>query len=799
MKAPLSWLKEYVDIDCSAIELEKKLFSCGFEVEGVEHFGANINKIVTCKILSIEKHPNADKLSVTQVDAGKYGQLQIITAATNIFVGAIVPVAVDGATLFNGQTINNGELRGLPSYGMFCSGEELGINDDWYEGASVNGILILKEDYPLGEEVKDLLDISDVIFDINITANRPDCQSVLGLAREVAAVLGKELKMPDLSFECDNSVSTIETVSVCVKAHDLCPRYVSHLVKDIKITESPLWLKRRLFLMGIRSISNIVDITNYVLLEIGQPMHAFDLNDLSDNSIIVRRAEDGEKIITLDEKEFTLSKDNLVICDGKKPVALAGVMGGLNSEIKPTTKDVLFESASFKRDNVRKTSKQLGQRSDSSARFEKGVDFFSVETGMKRALNLIYKLGYGKIACDNYDLHEQKIENKIIKTTISKVNAVLGIEVPAVTIKDILERLSFGIEIKGDELIVNVPLYREDMESYPDIAEEIIREYGYDHIEPSLLKTSKITNGGLNEEQTKLNECKNLLVSYGFNEMISYSFVSEKDYDVFGIDKSLPEHKFVKLLNPLSEDVAIMRTTLLPSVVKACAYNINRQNLEGRLFELAKTYTLDETKKEYSVDKNVLCFATFGENEDFFTIKGVVEGLINNFCNGKIANYSRSTLAFMHPTRSADIYIDGNKIGYFGQLSPVVLQKIGVDKPLFACEINYDAFKKLFNDKIVFETISKFPSVERDIALIIDKKIECQSIINAIKSTNYPYLKNVSLFDIYEGDQIEQGKKSMAFNLLFVSTEKTLNVEEVDKAMNDILSALEEKVGAKLR
>ncbi len=799
MKAPLSWLKEYVDIDCSASELEQKLFSCGFEVEGVEYFGEKINKIVTCKILSIEKHLNADKLSVTQVDAGKYGKLQIITAATNIFVGAVVPVAVDGATLSNGQTINNGELRGLPSFGMFCSGEELGINDDWYEGASVNGILILDKDYPLGEEVKDLLEISDTIFDINITANRPDCQSILGIAREVAAVLGKKLKMPALSYNCDNSVSTINTVNVSVNANDLCPRYVSHLVKDIKISQSPLWLKRRLFLMGIRSISNIVDITNYVLLEIGQPMHAFDLKDIIGEKIIVRRANDGEKIVTLDEKEFVLSTDNLVICDGIKPVALAGVMGGLNSEIKADTKDVLFESATFKRDNVRKTSKQLGQRSDSSARFEKGVDFFSVETGMKRALNLIDKLGCGKIACDNYDIYLDKIENKVINTTISKVNAVLGIDVPAGVIKDILERLTFGVEIDGDNLSVTVPLYREDMESYPDIAEEIIREYGYSHIEPSLLKTSRITNGGLNDEQKKLNECKNLLVSYGFNEMISYSFVSEKDYDLFSIDKALPQHNFVKIINPLSEDVAIMRTTLLPSVVKACAYNINRQNLEGRLFELAKTYTVDTSNKEYSVDKNMLCFATFGENEDFFTIKGVVEGILNNFCYGKTTTYVRSNLKFMHPTRSADIIVDGVKIGYFGQMSPIVLQKIGVDKPLNVAEIDYDALKGLFTDKIMFEAISKFPSVERDIALIVDKNVECQSIINAIKRTNYPYLKDVSLFDIYQGDQIEQGKKSMAFNLLFVSTERTLNVEEIDQAMNSILLALEKEVNAKLR
>ena len=463
MKAPLSWLKNYVDIDCSPEELKDKLFSCGFEVEEMTYLAKQIDRIVTCKILSIEKHPDADKLSVTQVDAGEHGILQIITAATNIFIGAIVPVALDNSTLFNGEKIKTGKLRGLPSYGMFCSGEELGINDDWYEGASVHGILIFKEDYPLGVSVKEILQLEDVMFDINVTANRPDCQSILGLAREVAAVLNKPLKMPDLSFEVDKNLSTKNTIKVENMAYDLCPRYSAHFVKDVIIEDSPRWLKRKLSVMGLRSINNIVDITNFVLLEIGQPMHAFDLNDLKDNQIIVRRANDNEKIVTLDEKEFSLSNNNLVICDADKPVALAGVMGGLNSEIKDTTKDIVFECAKFARDNIRKTSKQLGQRTDSSSRYEKGVDFYSVEIGLKRALNLISTLKAGKIACDCYDLYEGEIKEKVINTTITKVNAVLGIEVPTDTIVDILKRLDFKVCVDGDNLSFQVPLYREYM------------------------------------------------------------------------------------------------------------------------------------------------------------------------------------------------------------------------------------------------------------------------------------------------------------------------------------------------
>ena len=800
MKAPLSWLKDYVDIDCSAEELKDKLFSCGFEVEDMVYVAKHIEKIVTCKILKVEKHPNADKLSVTLVDAGKYGQLQIITAATNIFEGAIVPVALDGSTLASGDKIYNGELRGLPSYGMFCSGEELGITDDWYEGASVHGILIFKEDYPLGVEVKEILDLEDVMFDINVTANRPDCQSILGIAREVAAVLNKPLKMPDLSYEVDGSISTKTAVSVYNKAFDLCPRYMAHYVSDIKIEDSPRWIKRRLASMGIRSINNVVDITNFVLLEIGQPMHAFDLTDLGGESIIIRRASENEKIITLDEKEFELTNDNLVICDSEKPVALAGIMGGLNSGIKDDTKAVVFESAKFVRDNIRKSSRTLGQRTDSSSRFEKGVDYYSVETGMKRALNLICALGCGKVAEGEYDLTAEKIEEKVIKTTFSKVNEVLGINVPATEIVAILEKLNFKVASNNDELIVTVPLYREDMESYPDIAEEIIREYGYDHIQSTLLKTSSITNGGLNPEQQKIEDLKNLLVGYGFNEMISYSFVSEKEYDLFNLDKNSDEHKFIKLINPIGEDLAVMRTSLMPSAVRAACYNINRKNYNGRLFELAKIYNPKSLPlQELPVEKLMLSLVAFGENEDFFSIKGVVEGVLTNFAPESKVEYVPSKAKYMHPTRSADVYVDGEYIGVVGQIHPLILAELDTDKAVFGAEISFDALKNCFKDKIVVKQISKFPIIERDIALVIDNSVSYSSVIDIIKENGGEYLDKVALFDIYQGSQIGEGKKSMAFNLIFVANDRTLSVEEIDSTIKNILDELKQKLSAELR
>ncbi len=796
MKVPFSWLKDYVDIDCTAEELAAKLFSCGFEVEGEEKFGDKIDKIVTCKIVKIEKHPNADKLSVCQVDAGEYGMLQIITAATNIFEGAVVPVALDGSTLANGDKIKKGNLRGLLSCGMFCSGEELGITDDWYEGASVHGILIIKDDVKLGANIKDVLQLDDVVFDINVTANRPDCQSILGIAREVAAVLNKPIKYPDFSYTTDSSVSTLKRVKIYDRAFDLCQRYKGRLVENIIIDKSPLWLKRRLFLMGLRSINNIVDITNYVLLEIGQPMHAFDLKDLQAETIIVRRAERGEKIVTLDEKEFELNENNLVICDAAKPVAIAGVMGGLNSEIKAETKTVLFESAKFSRDNVRKTARTLGQRTDASARYEKGVDYLSVENGMNRALNLICKLGCGTISCDEYDLIDAPIKEKTIETTVEKINGVLGIDVPLNLIENILERLEFKVKTDGNKLTVTVPLYREDMESYPDIAEEIIREYGYDHIESTLLKTSEITNGGRNEAQKTVENVKNLFAGYGFSEMISYSFVSEKEFELFGLDKT----DAVKILNPISEDLAVMRTSLFPSVVRAAAYNLKRKNASGRLFELAKVY---DGKKSSALglptETDNLAFVCFGENEDYFTSKGAVEGLIDTFCRGAKVQYIKSSETFMHPTRTADIVINDVKVGFFGQVHPEIAAKYDIDKPIYGGEINYKTLSQFFNDKIIVKPISKFPTVERDLAVIVDEKCLSADITDCIKTFGGKYLEKLNLFDVYQGGQVPSGKKSMAFNLVFVSNERTLSVEEVDAAMKKILKALNEKFNAELR
>ena len=793
MKVSVSWLNEYIEGTFTVDELVPKLFSCGLEVEEVINKGKNINKIVFCKIKAIDKHPNADKLSVTTVDAGSYGIKTIVTNGKNIKVGDIVPVALDGATLDNNQRIFKGELRGVMSDGMFCSGQELGIGNEFYDGAGENQILVFKEEYPLGEEVKKALEIEDTILDINVTANRPDCQSIIGIAREAAAVLGLKFKMPDLTYKCDKSLKTTDNLQIIDNAFDLCPRYIGHYVQNIKIGPSPKWMTKHLASVGIRSINNIVDITNYVLTEIGQPMHAFDYDEIGGKKIIIRRATDGEKITTLDEKEFALNNSNLVICDSYKPVALAGIMGGLNSEIKSETNKIVFECATFKRDNIRRSSRQLGQSSDSSKRFEKGIDRYTAEIGMNRALNLISTLNIGTIACDRYDLLDGEIKPQVITAKVSDINAVLGIEVPEKTIINILEKLDFKVESKNSVLKITVPLYREDVFGYPDIAEEVIREYGYDNIQSTLLKTSKITLGNRTFLQEKEELFKNLLTSYGFNEIITYSFVAEKDMTDYGFSSE----DLIKLVNPISEDMAVMRLSLIPSIINIVVNNLNRKNFEGRLFEIANVYNKVNGSEMPSETKH-LSIAFFG-NEDFYTAKGVIESFIKYFIYDADIELKFSDKPFMHPTRSAYVYVNGELVGLFGQLHPIMSDKIGIEKPIIIGEFDYNKLQNMFSSSYTVKPVSKFPQIERDLAIVVDKEVTFGSIEKVVKNSGGEYLQSVKLFDIYEGLQVGLNKKSVAFNMIFSATDRTLTVEEIEVAIEKILNQLKTVLDAKLR
>lgn len=801
MLAPLSWLKEYVDIDVTPEELEKKLFDCGFEVEQIIPYGDKIDKVVTCKIKEITQHPNAERLRVCQVDAGKYGVLQIITNATNVSVGDIVPVAVDGATLATGDKIFNGKLRGEPSYGMFCGGEEIGIDDNFYDGASGDSVLIFNEkNLPLGEEVRDLLALKDYVFDISVLANRPDCQSVLGIAREIAATLKKPLKEPSYEYTVKKATAA-DAVKVTVKDGELCPRYIAHFVGDVKIGKSPKWMTRRLKMCEINSISNVVDITNYVLLELGQPMHAFDENDLEKREIIVRRAENGEKIVTLDEKELTLNNDNLVICDGAKPVALAGIMGGLNSEIKDATKGVVFECAKFKRDNVRRSARMLGKSSDSSKRFEKGVDEYTTERAMKRALHLVEELGAGVPTDVHVDVSAGKEqENKTVKTTFSKINGVLGIKVPKGTVIDILKRLNFGVETDGNELTTVAPPYREDVEGYPDLAEEVIRMYGYEHVVPTLLKDAKITAGGYTKEQKDELKVKKTLIEQGYNEVMTYSFYSKKDVAALHLGENDEEGKVIVIENPISDNYEVMRRTLVPSLLGVVSRNVKKGNYAGRIFEIAKTYIPKSLPvSDFPEERKHLCLAVFGDGEDFFTVKGALKVIEDNF-GVKFNLGVRAEKTYLHPGVSAKIILGGEEIGCFGQVTYETCAEFDLECKVFVLELDYDSLQAAFTVPFKFEPLPKFPEVKRDLALIADEEITCGEIEDVIRSACKQSVKNVELFDVYVGDQIGAGKKSMAFTVTFSSDgTKPLETGDVDGFVKRILGSLKHRLNVELR
>jgi phenylalanyl-tRNA synthetase beta chain len=802
MKVPFSWLKEYVDIDVTPQELEEKLFSCGFEVEELIDLSAGIDRVVVGVITEIEKQEGTH-LSKCVVDCGPYGSdIRISTGADNIFVGAHVPAALDGSTLPGGIKIKKRKMQGVESNGMMCSGAELGLNDDLYPGADVYGLLILPEDTVPGTDICEVTGLKDYIFDISITANRPDCQSVLGIAREVAAVLNKPLHMPATDYTA--TLDADEPISVQVQAPDLCPRYMAHYVRNIRMGESPRWMKRHLALCGLRSISNVVDITNHTLLEIGQPMHAFDLDKVEGRSIIVRRANPGEKIITLDEKEFTLNENNLVICDTQKPVALAGVMGGANSGMSDATTSLLFECATFARDSVRKTSRALGQSSDSSARYEKGVDRYSPELGLRRALHLIQELDCGDITTLEFDCTDGRpLERKEIVTTPEKINAVLGIEVPAEVMVDVLTRLDFEVDTTGAEWKVSVPLYREDVEGFADLAEEVIREYGYDHIVPTFLKSASVTNGGLSRAQKQELKMKRLLAGQGFYEASSLAFYSQAELDMLHVAADDPARNAIRILNPISENLSIMRTLLSPSMLNVIVDNLKKGTTAGRLFEIAPVYLPKSLPlTERPIERQTLCMGVFGPEEDFFTVKGAMEAIAAAF--DLTFTYQREGAAWLHPGISAAVYCNGTRIGVFGKLANEVNAELKIAKDekdsqnIYLAELDYEALMGCVAGDYRYKPLSAFASVKRDLALVCEEATTCGEIEDTIRKAS-PLVSEVKLFDVYRGKNLGEGKKSMAFSLVLSDPTAEVDNAQAERVMKKILGNLKFKLGIELR
>ena len=798
MKASIEWLEEYSDIDVDSVKLGDILTMTGSKVETVEQKGNDIKNVVVGKILEIKKHEDSDHLVVTQVDLGNE-KVQIVTGANNIKEGDIVPIAKDGSELPGGVKIKKGLLRGVESCGMMCSVGELGLDIVNYPGQIENGIMILDKELEkdLGKDIVEVLNLKEDIIEFEITPNRPDCLSIEGLGREVAASLGKEFKNPrkNIDEKIVENKEEIEGLKVDIEAPDLCYRYIARMVKNVKIGPSPEWLTRRLNACGIRSINNIVDITNYVMLEMGQPMHAFDINSIEGKHITVRRAKNGEKITTLDKQERILDENDLVIADAKKPVAIAGVMGGLNSEIEKDTQTVVFESAVFYGGGVRKTAKKVGLRTESSARYEKGLSSENAIRAVNRAVELVELIGAGQEVEGKIDVYPTKQKINKIKLDVGKINNLLGTNIEEEMIK-ILEKLD--IKVENDMAIA--PYFRMDLEFVADIAEEVVRFYGYDKLETTLIKADT-TLGIRNKEQKIEKTIKDMLVNNGLSEIYTYGFVSEQDLEKSNISKELIE-KSITIINPLSDEYKLMRPTTIPSMMQILATNANKKNQNVKLFDISRNYrnlNNEVENGEVPEQENILTLGMYGDDVDFYTLKGLIENVLEAVSVNRYDIVKETENGSYHPGRCANITVGKDVIATIGEVHPAVLENYGIEKRAYLAEVNVTKIVKYSRQNKKYVEVPKFPAVERDIAVIVDEKVEVGQIEKIVTKKSKKLLESATLFDIYRDEKIGTNKKSVAYSLIFRDKKKTLSDEEINTAMENIISELEKVLGAELR
>lgn len=795
MKAPISWLKDYVDIDVEVKEFADKMTMSGSKVEGLEVQGEEISKVVVGKILSIEKHPDADKLQVCKVDVGNE-VIQVVTGADNIKEQDIIPVALTGATLAGGIKISKGKLRGVVSEGMMCSIGELGFTKEDYPDAPEDGIYIINESYPLGTDIKEVLGLNDTVVEFEITSNRPDCLSIVGLAREAAVTLGKEFKKPDVKLE-EKGDEADKYAKVEIKDADLCPRYVARIVKDVKIEPSPKWMRDRLKAAGVRPINNIVDITNYVMLEYGQPMHAFDLTYLEGQKIIVRRAEDGEEITTLDDIDRKLDSSMLVIADEKRAVAVAGVMGAENSEIREDTRTILFESANFKGSSVRTTAKKLGLRTEASARFEKGLDAQNALLAIDRAAQLVEELNAGVVCKGVIDCYEKKQQERALKFNPENINKLLGTNIPTKEMIKIFKSLEF--EVNESDLTVKVPSFRQDVEREADLAEEVARFYGYNNIEPTLLSGKSSTLGKKTFKQKVEDIIINTMVSCGLFETYTYSFTSPKVFDKIKLPKESELRNTVVIQNPLGEDFSIMRTTTIPEMLQVISTNYNRRVEEAAFFEKSFVYIpKGQPIEELPTEKPVLTLGMYGD-VDFYSLKGVIEELFSVLGIAKYDFVPEKENVTFHPGRTAIVKINGEYVGTIGEIHPDVADEFECPQRTYIGVIEIDKLVENASLKSEYKPLPKYPAVTRDIAMVVKDEVLVKEIEDILKQRGGKILEDIKLFDVYKGKQVPEGMKSVAYSLTFRAADKTLTDEDVNKTMKKILDGLKKNIDAELR
>ena len=798
MNLSLKWLHDFTNTDgITPKEYCDRMTDTGSKVEGYEVLGEDIRNVKVAKVVSMERHPDSDHLWVCQVDIGSE-VTQIVTGAQNVHAGDIVPAAIPVAHLPGDVTIKAGKLRGVESNGMLCSIAELNLTLHDMPDAIEDGIFILPKEYEdkIGMDIKEALMLDDTVVEFEITSNRPDCLSVIGLARETAISFDKPLNIPTPTVKELGDGDKIDNyLSVKISDSDLCFRYAAKVVKNVKIAPSPLWLRMRLRAAGVRPINNIVDITNYVMLEYGQPMHAFDYAMLDGSAINVRRATDGELFKSLDDKDHVLDSTMLAICDEKKPCALAGVMGGANSEIKDSTTTVVFESACFSGPSVRVTAKKNGMRTESSARFEKGLDPENCMAGLLRACELVQLLDAGDVVDGLIDVYPTKPEAVKLPLDVEKINKFLGTELDYDYMKSVLERLDCKVD--GNE--ITVPSFRADLTCMQDIAEEIIRIYGYNKIKSTCIY-AETTQGGRTPKQQYEVDCEHLLYGMGFDQIQTFSFISPKYYDKIRMAENSPLRTSVVISNPLGEDTSVMRTVALPSMMEVVARNINLSNEDVRLFEMATTYVPREGDNVLPNENKVITLAAYGKEEDFYSLKGVIENILESAGIEKAKFVSFSEDKAYHPGRCAKIVTaEGVELGVFGQIHPLTAQNYDVNIPVYAAELSFDAIFDAADMTIDYKPMPKFPAVSRDFSFVCDEEIEVGTIEEVMAKAAGKLCEDVKLFDIFRGEKLGEGKKSVAFRVILRAPDRTLTVEEADKVSNKILKDLSFKLGLNIR
>lgn len=809
MNVSFNWLKYYIDIDLTAEELAEKMTLAGIAVENIHYLGQGLEGVVTGKVVEIYKHPEADKLWICKIDVGQAELANIVTGADNVRQNSVVPVAVVGACLPNGMKMKKAKLRGVTSEGMLCSAGELNLDAKTLLPEQREGIFLLPADTPVGVDIKQVLGLDDVILEFELTANRADCFGVIGIAREAAALTGKALKNIPLAATTDKIVTKNQGLEIEIQNKQLCKRFSGRVLKGVKLDNSPSWLQKCLRSVGLRPINNIVDVTNFVMLELCQPMHAYDYSKIAGKKLVARLAEAGEQLQTLDEQERNLQSEMLVIADIEKVLGIAGVMGGLESEVGSTTKDIVLEAAYFNGTSVRKTSRALGLRSEASSRFERGTDLETTILAIARATQLLQDITTVEAVEDIVDCYPEVKEAVVLNVSVAKINARLGTDLSATKMREILIALGFGVEIISEELKIAVPSWRFDVTSMVDISEEIARVIGFDNIKATVPKGELVS-----AEQTlvtKLAEdLRNIMVANGLDEVINYSFIHPSAFDKLNLAKTDLKRTAIEITNPITDEFKILRTTLLASILQTVNYNVARRNEDLAIFEIGNIYLPEQLPLvKLPQERPVLAGAMTGKrfashwqeskaDFDFYDAKGLVTDLMHKFA---VRDYQLvpSSLASLHPGKSADIIVAGQCVGSFGQVHPVVEENYSLNKPVYIFELDLTVLFATYENSASYCALPKYPYISRDLAVLVPEEILMADLEQLILAAGGKYLQDLKLFDVYQGKQVAAGFKSMAFTLTFQATDRTLTDKEVEEFTKQILESLQEKFNLKLR